>query len=349
MRYRTRLGANNAELQCFDSRTASRCSAAWRSRAARSHRHAQSTHPLRLSVVSGLDEYFPTPSTNPLTVERVALGRKLFFDSLLSSNRRMACSSCHAPQHSFADSVAIPRGATGHAGRRNAPALLNRAWGVAFFWDGRASSLEEQVLQPIQDSLEMGLPLAHLLTRLDADRDYTAEFDAAFSDGLTASNVARALASYVRTIRSGDSPADRYLGGDSTALGDDAKRGLSLFRGKANCAACHLGPNLTDEAFHNTGVFLRGADPGRYGVTGREEDRGKFKTPTLRDVARTAPYMHDGSIASLDDVVNFYDGGGKANPGLDREIHALGLSAIEKHDLVAYLRSLTGLVSAGVL
>jgi cytochrome c peroxidase len=295
-----------------------------------------------------LDEYLPTPAANPLTVERVALGRKLFFDPLLSSNRRMACSSCHAPEHSFADAVAIPRGATGHNGRRNAPALLNRAWGVAFFWDGRAASLEEQVLQPIQDSLEMGLPLAQLLARLQADRDYRASFSLAFSNGVTAGNVARALASYVRTIRSGDSPLDRYQAGDTTALTDDARRGLALFRGKANCAACHLGPNLTDEGFHNTGVSLGGSDLGRVGVTARAADRGKFKTPTLRDVARTAPYMHDGSITTLDDVVNFYDGGGKTNPGLDPEVHPLGLSASEKHDLVAFLRSLAGLVSAGL-
>jgi cytochrome c peroxidase len=280
-------------------------------------------HPLQLPTVPGLDEYLPTPAANPLTVERVALGRKLFFDPLLSSTRRMAWSSCHAPEHSFADAVAIPRGATGHNGRRNAPALLNRAWGVAFFWDGRAASLEEQVLQPIQDSLEMGLPLAQLLARLQAAR-------------------------YVRTIRSGDSPLDRYQAGDTTALTDDARRGLALFRGKANCAACHLGPNLTDEGFHNTGVSLGGSDLGRVGVTARAADRGKFKTPTLRDVARTAPYMHDGSITTLDDVVNFYDGGGKTNPGLDPEVHPLGLSASEKHDLVAFLRSLAGLVSAGL-
>jgi cytochrome c peroxidase len=305
-------------------------------------------HPLQLPTVPGLDEYLPTPAANPLTVERVALGRKLFFDPLLSSNRRMACSSCHAPEHSFADAVAIPRGATGHNGRRNAPALLNRAWGVAFFWDGRAASLEEQVLQPIQDSLEMGLPLAQLLARLEADRDYRASFSLAFSNGVTAGNVARALASYVRTIRSGDSPLDRYQAGDTTALTDDARRGLALFRGKANCAACHLGPNLTDEGFHNTGVSLGGSDLGRVGVTARAADRGKFKTPTLRDVARTAPYMHDGSITTLDDVVNFYDGGGKTNPGLDPEVHPLGLSASEKHDLVAFLRSLAGLVSAGL-
>jgi cytochrome c peroxidase len=306
------------------------------------------THPLHLPTVQGLDEYVPTPADNQLTVERVALGRRLFFDSLLSSNRRMACSSCHAPRHAFSDSVAIRTGATGRAGRRNAPAILNRAWGVAFFWDGRAKSLEEQVLQPIQDSLEMALPMARLLERLEADDDYGRSFSLAFPDGVTANNVARALASYVRTIRSGDSPLDRYQAGDTTALSAEAKRGLELFRGKANCAECHLGPNLTDEEFHNTGVSAGTADAGRHGVTAREADRGKFKTPTLREVARTGPYMHDGSIATLDDVVTFYDGGGKPNPELDREIHKLGLSASEKRDLVAFLRSLTGTVSEGI-
>jgi cytochrome c peroxidase len=306
------------------------------------------THPLHLSTVPGLDEYMPAPADNPLTVERVALGKRLFFDSLLSSNRRMACSSCHAPQHAFSDSLAIPTGATGRAGRRNAPAILNRAWGVAFFWDGRARSLEEQVVQPIQDPLEMALPMARLLERLEADENYGRSFSLAFPDGVTGNNVARALASYVRTIRSGGSPVDRYQAGDTTALSADAKRGLALFRGKANCAACHLGPNLTDEAFHNTGVSAGTADAGRHGVTAREADRGRFKTPTLREVARTGPYMHDGSIATLDDVVTFYDGGGKPNPGLDREIHKLGLSASERRDLVGFLRSLTGRVSEGV-
>ena len=304
--------------------------------------------PVRLPPVPGLDEYLPAPEDNPLLVERIALGSKLFFDPLLSSNRRVSCSSCHDPRRGFADSIALSRGATERTGHRNVPAILNRAWGTTFFWDGRATSLEDQVLQPIQDSLEMNLPIDRLVSRLTADRAYTAAFAATFPDGVTRMNIARALASYVRTIRSGDSPVDRYEAGDTTAIGADAKRGMALFRGKANCSACHVGPSLTDEDFHNTGIALASGDAGRYAVTSREPDRGAFKTPSLREVARTGPYMHDGSIATLEDVVEFYDRGGRPNPRLDREIHALGLSTDEKRDVLAFLRTLTGSVTAGL-
>jgi cytochrome c peroxidase len=224
--------------------------------------------------------------------------------------------------------------------------LINRAWGITFFWDGRASSLEEQVLQPIQDSSEMDLPIAQLVARLRVRADYRAAFASTFPDGVSAQNVARALASYVRTIRSGNSGLDRYETGDTSGLAPDARRGLTLFRGRANCTACHVGPNLTDERFHNTGVSTGTTDTGRYRVTGKDADRGAFKTPTLRDVARTRPYMHDGSLATLQDVVEFYDRGGRPSPALDAEIHRLGLSPPEKAELVAFLRSLSGTLTA---
>ena len=302
----------------------------------------------QLSPMLGLDELLPVPENNPLASARIAIGQHLFFDSLLSRTRSLACASCHQPARAFADSTARSRGVRGSLGRRNAPAIVNRAYGKSFFWDGRAESLERQVLQPIQDSLEMDLPIDAAVERLRTDAFYRAAFADAFPDGITTSNVARAIASYVRTVRSGDAPIDRERAGDTTALSAAARRGQMLFLGKANCSACHVGPTFSDEQFHNTGVAAGTSDAGRLLVTGREEDRGRFKTPTLREVARTAPYMHDGSLTTLDDVVAFYDRGGGANPGLDREIKPLGLSAGEKADLVAFLRALSGTVIAGV-
>jgi cytochrome c peroxidase len=202
---------------------------------------------------------------------------------------------------------------------------VNRAYGKTFFWDGRAATLEEQVVQPIANPLEMGMRVEEAAARV----------------GLTGEELARALASYVRTILSGDSPYDRFIAGDRGALTAEQQAGLKLFRGKANCVACHLGPNLTDEEFHATGPV--GDDLGRFAVTRRLEDRGAFKTPSLRQVAETPPYLHDGSKASLEEVVEFYDQG----KGSDPEIRPLGLTAEEKRQLVALLRAFTGRVQEG--
>jgi cytochrome c peroxidase len=164
-------------------------------------------------------------------------------------------------------------------------------------------------------------------------------------NGISAPNVARALASFVRSLRSGDAPYDRFEEGDPAALSAEARRGLELFRGKANCTACHIGPNFTDEQFHNTGVSWGKGDLGRYRVTQEEKDRGAFRTPTLREIARTAPYMHDGSLATLADVIEYYDRGGKRNPYLNEALRSLRLTAEEKQDLLAFLKSLTGAIS----
>lgn len=302
--------------------------------------------PTLLVPLRGLDEFVPTPEDNPLRTDRIALGQRLFFDARLSRDGSTACASCHRPNHGFADTVPRSRGAGGRSGRRNAPSLVNRAYGSSFFWDGRAATLEEQVLQPIHDSLEMDLPVEQLVARLGEDARYRDGFAAAFADGVTPANVARALASYVRTLRSGDAPVDRSRDGDTTALSPAARRGLALFTGRANCSTCHLGPNFTDEQFHNTGVARETPDLGRFAVTDSAADRGAFKTPTLRDVARTAPYMHDGSLPTLEAVVDFYDRGGRPNPSLDPEIHPLALSPDDKRDLVSLLRALTGRVGA---
>lgn len=290
----------------------------------------------------GLPLYMPVPEDNPLTSAKIALGRRLFFDPSLSSDRTVSCASCHRPEHAFADTVSFSPGAEGNRPTRNAPCLLNAAYAGPFFWDGRTETLEEQVVQPIANPREMGLPLPEAVERLQADSRYSRVFGLAFGEGgVNATRLAKALASYVRTLRSGDSPADRFAAGDVDALSAAARRGYSLFVGKARCAACHGGPLFTDERLHNTGVSWGGEDVGRAQVTGRPEDRGRFNTPSLRDVARTAPYMHDGSLPTLRDVLEFYDRGGTANPNLDRRLNPLGLTPAEIDDLLAYLRALT--------
>jgi cytochrome c peroxidase len=278
----------------------------------------------------GLDLYMPVPEDNPITDEKIALGRRLFFDRRLSRDGSIACATCHDPNRAFSTASSVATGIGGRQGRRNAPAIVNRGYGRAFFWDARVRTLEEQVLTPIEDPNEMDLPVAEAAKRV----------------GIASLELSRALASYVRSIMSGNSPYDRFVNGDRTALSAEQQTGLQIFRGKGNCTACHVGPNFTDERLHNTGVAWRlsSAGPaGHYADDGA--GNGTFKTPTLREVARTAPYMHDGSIATLNDVVGFYDQGGNVNPFLDSELRPLRLTEPEKHALVTFLESLSGTVT----
>jgi cytochrome c peroxidase len=295
-----------------------------------------------LPPVLGLEEFVAAPESNPVTKAAVALGRRLFGDPIVSRDWSTSCASCHRPSGAFADSVALSRGVAGRTGRRNAPTLLNRAYGAAFFWDGRAASLEEAVLLPIADPNELALPLSELTRRIRAVPDYRERFARAYAgESISAVTIGRALASYVRTLRSGNSAVDRYSAGDRNALSREERAGRALFLGRANCATCHAGPNFTDERFHNTGVS-GGIDRGRLAVTGDSADLGRFKVPTLRNVSRTAPYMHDGSLRTLEEVVSFYDSGGGKNPRLDAEIRVLRLDAAERRALAAFLRALTG-------
>jgi len=284
-----------------------------------------------VSVPAGLDTFLPVPETNPLTKDKIELGRELFFDPRLSRDRTISCGTCHDPKLAFTDSRKVAVGIGGRAGHRRVPRILNRVYGSSFFWDGRAGTLEEQVTQPIVNPDEMDMKVE----------------DAAARIGLDGTTLRNALASYVRTILSGDAPYDRYLQGNRAALTEQQRLGLRLFRGKAGCTACHLGPNLTDERFHNTGIG-QPDDLGRFAVTGKQEHRGSFKTPSLREVARTPPYMHDGSLATLDDVIEFYDKGGKRNPHLDPEIRELRLSTEERAALAAFLHALSGTVRDGI-
>lgn len=282
----------------------------------------------------GLDAYLPVPPDNPIAAETAALGRALFFDARLSRDGSVSCATCHEPKRAFTDTRPLATGIGAQVGTRRTPALVNRGYGRAFFWDGRAGTLEDQVLKPIENPIEMDLPLA----------------EAALRTGHEPAVMAKALATYVRTIRTGGSRYDRFLAGDREALDEREQLGLRLFRGKAQCASCHLGPNLTDERFHNTGIGFRDgrfADPGRASVTGAAGDTGAFKTPTLRNAAERAPYMHDGSLATLEDVIEHYDKGGIENPHLDTEMRPLQLTADEKAALVALLQAMTGPVEAG--
>jgi cytochrome c peroxidase len=298
------------------------------------------------------------PPSNPPTAAKIRLGRHLFFDARLSADGRTSCATCHEPRQAFTQTqVATPLGASGKPLPRNAPALINAAHADRLMHDGEAPSLEAQVLSPLFAPDEMANPsIAGLASRVAALPAYAGRFEAVFGESATMSNIAKAIACYERTLLSGNAPFDiwRY-GAKETALPDAAKAGYALFTGKARCAACHvIGASdalFTDQSFHNTGIGSRAAeqprgdrsiDLGREAITHDPLDRFKYRTPTLRNVARTGPYMHDGSLASLRDVVAFYNAGGAPNIGLDLLIRPLDLSNAEVTSLVAFLESLTG-------
>jgi cytochrome c peroxidase len=281
----------------------------------------------------GLDTYVPAPERNPITEAKARLGRELFQDPILSRDGSVSCASCHERERAFTDRHPLAVGIGQRKGSRRTPSIINRAFGKAFFWDGRTKTLEEQVLEPIRNPNEMDLAVEEALERLRQPH-YAAKFQRVFGRPVNAEDLAFALATYVRTILSGESPYDRYVAGDRGALSAEAQAGLKLFRGKAGCVACHVGANFTDERLHNTGA-------------GASDIERRFKTPTLREVAVRAPYMHDGSMATLEEVIDFYDRGGKANPNLDPDIQELHLSASEKRALIEFLRSLSGRVVEG--
>jgi cytochrome c peroxidase len=293
------------------------------------------------------------PADNELTDARVDLGRRLFFDGVLSGDRSVSCSTCHKPELAFADNRPVAVGVFGRVGKRHSPSLVNRGLGRSQFWDGRAETLEELALMPLRDVNEMDLSPDEAILRLSADASYRAAFQTAFGRPPSAEDLGRALASFVRVVRSENSAYDRFVAGDEAALTSEQQRGLEVFRSKGRCFFCHTEPAFTDESFSNIGVAWRPGsggfqDDGQYAVTGNDRDRGSFKTPTLREIARTAPYMHDGSLATLDAVVDFYDQGGRRNPNLYPVIHPLGLTTEEKRALVRFLESLSGEVTTAL-
>jgi cytochrome c peroxidase len=285
----------------------------------------------------------PAPDDNPTTAERVELGKQLFFDPRLSGDNTMSCATCHDPGKAFGDGLERAKGHGGKTLERNTPGLLNAGLYSTYLWDGRANSLEEQALTPIQSPAEMNQDLEELERELNAVPGYVEQFRAIFGSGVTRDGVARALAAFQRTLVSRNSPLDRYLAGDEDALSAEAKAGMRLFLEDAGCARCHHGPLLSDSEFYRLGIDFR--DAGRGAITGKTEDRFKFRTPSLRDVAHTGPYMHDGSRKTLHDVVEFYY---RAVPpvgpeGLPLDIEPLsGRSFSEIDAIVAFLEALSG-------
>ena len=289
----------------------------------------------------GLDLYLPAPSDNPITAEKLALGQRLFGEPRLSADGQTSCATCHQPARAFTDGRRVARGVFGRTGQRNAPTILNRAYGTSFAWDGRAATLEEQVRRAISGSRDLGLSVAVAADRLSVDATYAAAFEAAFAAPVSSDRLVQAIATFVRGALSGGSPFDQFFAGDATALSPAARRGYALFNSQARCGRCHAGPLFSDEDLHNTGVGW-GRDAGRFVVTGQPWDRGRFKTPSLRNVTLTAPYMHDGSLETLEVVVDFYDRGGNRNSNLDPAIRPLRLTSDQRSDLVAFLRALEG-------
>lgn len=298
----------------------------------------------------GLQSTFADLETPPMPA-RVRLGRWLFFDTRLSGDGSLACASCHVPAHAFSELTPHSTGVRGQPGTRKAPSVVNLAWTIYpnFFWDGRASTLEEQALSPIANPTEMGSSHGSMVTTLTGIRGYRPYFQEAFGSAVvTKERVAHALADYERTRLSGNSPVDRWkVGRDERAVSAEVKQGYDLFFNKAECNQCHLGENYTDGRFHNLGIgwdanTKQVKDPGRYAITGKDEDRGAFKTPGLREVAKHPPYMHDGSVPTLQAAVEHYNAGGIANPWLSPRVRALDLSAAEVQALVRFLEALSG-------
>jgi cytochrome c peroxidase len=320
------------------------------------------------------------PANNPLTPQKVLLGKALYFDKRLSADMTVSCAVCHDPASAFADHNPLALGVGGKRGTRNAPTMLNAMFSGALFWDGRAHSLEEQAKQPLVNPNEMGMQtLAAVVERVAAIPEYQEGFRRIFKrEGITVETIVKALAAYERVQLSGNSPFDRFLGGDKNALTETQQRGWELFKGKAQCINCHQfnssSPFFSDFKFHNTGIANRDRDfdslarralrlsplparadlsggvlahtegiseLGRFLVTQQSQDIGAFKTPTLRDIELTTPYMHDGSEKTLFDVVKFYNRGGEKNAYLDQRMRPLGLTDDEMNCLVEFMRALT--------
>ncbi|MCS6924847.1 MAG: methylamine utilization protein MauG [Candidatus Binatia bacterium] len=329
----------------------------------------------------GLPSPLPVPDDNPLTPEKIALGRKLFFDRRLSPNNTMSCAMCHVPAQGFTvNEVRLAVGINGKTGRRNAPALYNVAYQRLLFHDGREFFLEDQIISPLTNPVEMGNPsIGYVVDKVRKLPGYEDEFRAAFGTGVSVATLGKALASYQRTLLSGNAPFDRwYFAGEAEAVSEEAKAGFAIFTGKGRCVSCHLigehAALFTDHAFHNTGVahlplipektvevdlgsgfvvrlprtqldqvlLPPEKDLGRYEVTLDPADLWRYKTPSLRNVALTAPYMHNGVLLTLDEVIDYYDRGGTGAEGQDPRIAPLGLTPEEKRALVAFLHSLTG-------
>jgi len=345
-----------------------------------SPRVVSSTRALRRRIPRGIPvnlwrEF--VPADNPVTVAKVALGKALYFDKRLSADRTVSCATCHDPANAFADHHAVAQGVSDRSGTRNAPTILNAMFSERLFWDGRAGSLEEQAKQPLTNMFEMGMGnYEAVVARVVSIPQYRQAFRVVFkSQGITIDTIAKAIATYERTQLSGNSPFDQFIAGDTDAITESQKRGWLLFKGKAKCVDCHTytlaSPFFRDFKFHNTGIAISNgnlgslmnqvkqaqssnnqalgllthaegvSELGRYLLTQQLGDVGAFKTPTLRDIELTGPYMHNGSQKTLLDVVRFYNRGGERNAYLDERMRPLHLTDEELSALVEFLRALT--------
>lgn len=294
-----------------------------------------------------IPDQIPMPADNVSNPERISLGKALYFDPRLSGSNFISCATCHNPALGWADGLPTAIGHNFQKLRRHTPTIINTAFNPIQFWDGRADTLEEQAAGPIVASGEMNQNFDELVKEISRHKGYIEMFDKAYpGEGITKSTIIRALASFERTVISKDSPFDKFLDGDSNAISQSAARGFELFKGKAQCANCHSGYNFTDNGFHNIGVKDEGTpDEGRYAHVPIKTMKGAFKTPTLRDIALTSPYMHNGSYSTLEAVIDHYDRKGDVKENLSPNMmgtEPLGLTAQEKVDLVEFLKSLTG-------
>ncbi|WEA00095.1 cytochrome-c peroxidase [Mucilaginibacter sp. SJ] len=293
---------------------------------------------------------------NPEPLTAALLGRKLFFDPILSRTKKISCASCHKENFAFADTSAVSLGVQQRKGVRNTPSAMNMSLQVAFFWDGRASTLEQQALIPLQNPIEMDLPVALVVWRLGHNTYYKAAFSAVFHEAPNAANLAKALAEFERTLETGDSPFDDWrLNDNEAAVSESAKRGFAIFNSKGRCIQCHFGPDFNDVEFRSIGLYdgkiLR--DSGRACVTKKESDLGRFKIGALRNIAITAPYMHNGMFRTLRQVIDYYNDPDKIVPqSINRDTllnTPMGLTEQEKTDLESFLVSLTDKRFAGKL
>jgi len=293
----------------------------------------------------------PQPQNNKLTPERIELGKLLYFDTRLSKNNKISCATCHSPSRGWTDAIPTAKavGFEGRVGPRNSPVILNSAYQKRQFWDGRVRSLEQQALGPIETDVEMNMPLNELVPKLKKIQGYKVLFAKAYpKEGITKDTIAKALASFERTVVSTESPFDKYAKGDKNAISEDAKKGFALFKGKAHCADCHDGFNFSDGSFQNIGLHdgeLHGKELGRYNVKHRAAWYGVFKTPTLRDVTKSFPYFHDGSVKTLKEATVICSQGGRYEHNVRNKSDVMidrNLSKTEVDEIVTFMKTLTG-------
>lgn len=302
--------------------------------------YAQAQDEYQIDVPEGLPPV-PVPDDNPMTAEKVELGKLLYFDTRLSEDKTVSCASCHMPDYAYAEPLKTSEGIGGAVGERNANTVINTAYATSMFWDGREPDLEHQAAGPVENPIEMGHDMAVVAEQLNEIEGYQERFQAVFGEPASRETITKAIAAFERTILSGNSPYDRG------EMSEEAQAGMQLFNGKFMCATCHTPPLFSNWTFANAGVGIEAEEPdvGRMGVTGEASDKGAFRVPHLREIEHTAPYMHDGSIETLEEAVRFMAEGGQDNPNLHplfRAIKQMNATDEEVAQLTAFMKALSG-------